>query len=125
MAPYHSHLLTLSGRSHLAAYRKMTIKGVAGLALSPATSGPSLSKLCAFIPEAKGSPASAGVYDWTAPPTSTGGGGGGEAQALVRKSFFRTSGAQLLWQPKGGNAVLVLAFTDFDVTNQSYYGEQR
>ena len=48
------------------AYRKLAIKGVAGLALSPAPSGPALAKLCAFVPEAKGSPASAGVYDWSA-----------------------------------------------------------
>lgn len=30
----------------------------------------------------------------------------------------------MLWN-KTGTVVLVLAFTDFDVTNQSYYGEQK
>jgi uncharacterized protein with WD repeat len=30
----------------------------------------------------------------------------------------------MLWN-KSGSVVLVLAFTDFDVTNQSYYGEQK
>lgn len=29
-----------------------------------------------------------------------------------------------MWN-KCGSACLVLAFTDFDVTNQSYYGEQK
>ncbi|GAX75533.1 hypothetical protein CEUSTIGMA_g2976.t1 [Chlamydomonas eustigma] len=98
-------------------YRKLMIKGVTGLSLSPAASGPALTKLAAFIPESKGAPASAGVYDWS-------GSGHSEPQPVVRKSFFRTQGAQMLWN-KTGSAVLVLAFTDFDVTNQSYYGEQK
>ncbi len=72
----------------------MTIKGVAGLSMSPAASGPALTKLAAFIPEAKGSPASAGVFDWSA-------GDGSEPQALVRKSFFRTQGIG----SKGGECV--------------------
>ncbi len=33
-------------------------------------------------------------------------------------------GAQLMWNQQG-TAALVLAYTEFDVTNQSYYGEQK
>ena len=71
-----------------AAYRKVVIKGVTGLSMSPATSGPELFRLAAFIPESKGSPASAGVYDWSA----GGSGGTSEPEPLVKKSFFRTQG---------------------------------
>jgi translation initiation factor 2A len=66
----------------------VTIKGVTGISMSPATSGPELFRLAAFIPEGKGSPASAGVYDWSA----GGVGGHSEPQPLVKKSFFRTQG---------------------------------
>ena len=76
-----------------AAYRKVTIKGVTGISMSPATSGPELFRLAAFIPEGKGSPASAGVYDWSA---GASGGGHSEPQPLVKKSFFRTQG-EISW----------------------------
>ena len=76
-----------------AAYRKVTIKGVTGLSMSPAPDGPALNRLAAFVPEGKGSPASAGVYDWA-------GEGHCEPPALVRKSFFRTTGG-CWWRGRG------------------------
>ncbi|KAG1655542.1 hypothetical protein FOA52_013815 [Chlamydomonas sp. UWO 241] len=99
-----------SSEDGFAAYRKLTIKGVTAVAMCPS---PGSTLLAAFIPEAKGAPAAAGIFDWAT-----------AGKALVRKSFFRTSGAQLMWNAPG-TALLVLAFTDFDVTNQSYYGEQK
>lgn len=58
------------------------------VALCPATEGPAVSRLAAFIPEAKGSPASAGIYSWA-------GEGPVEPQPIVKKSFFRTQGEVL------------------------------
>ncbi|GLI68138.1 hypothetical protein VaNZ11_012474 [Volvox africanus] len=101
------------------AYRKVAIKGIGGLTLSPAqpaaASGPSqLPLLAAFLPEAKGSPAGAGIYSLDV----------AEPQPLVRKSFFRSQGAKLMWNATG-SACLVLSYADYDATNQSYYGEQK
>lgn len=102
-----------------AAYRKITIKGVGGIALSPAP-GPH-PPLAAFIPETKGGPASAGLYSSQPGPAE---GGASEPTASLRKSFFRTQGAHLMWNCSG-SACLVLSYADFDATNQSYYGEQK
>ncbi|KAF5843913.1 hypothetical protein DUNSADRAFT_35, partial [Dunaliella salina] len=97
---------------NFATYRKVSIKGVASCAICPSKALGHLA--AAFIPEAKGSPASAGIYDYTqAEPTPR-----------TRKGFFRTQGASLKWNSKG-TALLVLSFSDFDATNQSYYGEQK
>ncbi|EFJ45878.1 eukaryotic translation initiation factor [Volvox carteri f. nagariensis] len=120
------------GRSDgFSAYRKVTIKGIGGLALSPVPFGAvttnttpqqpqPLPLLAAFLPEVKGSPAGAGIYALE--------GAGAvlvpEPQPLVRKSFFRSQGAKLMWNSRG-SACLVLSYADFDATNQSYYGEQK
>ena len=82
-------------------YSRVTIRGVASLALSPLAVADALSLpagavprslLCAFVPEIKGSPAFAGLYDFSgaAPGTTL------EPSPLVKKAFFRTSGAQML-----------------------------
>ena len=86
-------------------FSRVTIRGVASLALSPlAVADPSSlpagapagavprSLLCAFVPEIKGSPAFAGLYDFSgaAPGTTL------EPSTLVKKAFFRTSGARVL-----------------------------
>lgn len=99
-----------------AAYRKVAIKGIGGVAVCPAPSPSSSSSplVAAFLPEVKGSPAAAGVY----------GTDGAEPAPIVRKSFFRTQGAKLMWNSTG-SAVLVLSYADYDATNQSYYGEQK
>ncbi len=64
----------------------MTIKGIGGLALSPVAAAPGgLPQLAAFLPEAKGTPAGAGLYTLE-------GTGPTEPTATVRKSFFRSQG---------------------------------
>lgn len=65
-------------------YRKVTIKGMAGMAVSPAPGSP---LLAVWTPEAKGQPATAGVYDYTS----------GEPAPIVKKAFFRTQGAAWAW----------------------------
>ncbi len=47
-----------------------------------------------------------------------------QAQPVARRSFFKSNTAQLTWN-KGSTGVLVLATSDVDKTNQSYYGESR
>lgn len=64
------------------AYRKVTIKGVSSVSICPSDKHGTL--LAAFIPEAKGSPAAAGIYDYSKD----------EPHPLVRKSFFRTQGKE-------------------------------
>ncbi|GFR49371.1 hypothetical protein Agub_g11397, partial [Astrephomene gubernaculifera] len=78
------------------AYRKLSIKGIGGLALSPAPPSPPspLPLLAAFLPEAKGTPAAAALV-------RVGEAGEGEPHTLVRKSFFRTQGAKLMWNSPG------------------------
>ncbi|GLC40839.1 hypothetical protein PLESTM_001117500 [Pleodorina starrii] len=99
------------------AYRKISIKGIGGLALSlaPAPGPGQLPALAAFLPEQKGTPAAAAIYNSLEVS---------EPQPLMRKSFFRTQGAKLLWNATG-SACLVLSYADYDATNQSYYGEQK
>eukprot|EP00798_Chlamydomonas_sp_ICE-L_P001418 gene1419-32790_t len=88
--------------------------------LPPDAAGGPSPLFCAFVPEIKGSPAFAALYSFEgAAPGST-----LEPTPTVKKSFFRTSGAEIHWN-KTGSAVLVVGYTDVDVTNQSYYGEQK
>lgn len=47
-----------------------------------------------------------------------------QAQSVARRSFFKSNTAQLMWN-KGSTGCLVLAQSDVDKTNQSYYGETR
>lgn len=44
--------------------------------------------------------------------------------SLMLPSNSQSNSAQLLWSPSGC-AVLALAASDVDATNQSYYGEQK
>uniref|UniRef100_A0A1D2AE34 Eukaryotic translation initiation factor 2A n=1 Tax=Auxenochlorella protothecoides TaxID=3075 RepID=A0A1D2AE34_AUXPR len=92
---------------------RVPIKGVSSFAPRPSGGGGAL--LAAYCPEAKGSPASVGLY--SAEP-------GADGTPICRKNFFRSNSAQLLWSPSGC-AVLALAASDVDATNQSYYGEQK
>ncbi|PNH08063.1 Eukaryotic translation initiation factor 2A [Tetrabaena socialis] len=96
------------------AYRKVAIKGIGGVALSPVPRGGSVQVVAAFLPEVKAAPAATGIYALDVP----------EPQPTVRKSFFRTQGANMLWNSLG-SACLVMSYADFDATNQSYYGEQK
>ena len=45
-----------------------------------------------------------------------------DAAPISRRSFFKASGAKLLWNT-GATAVMALTHSDVDKTNQSYYGE--
>lgn len=47
-----------------------------------------------------------------------------QAQPVARRGFFKSNTAQMSWN-KGSTGVLVLAQSDVDKTNQSYYGERR
>lgn len=71
-----------------------------------------------FVPDKKGHPASACIYelaktadDFTVNPKPT-----------AAKTFFRATAAKFAWSPLS-NAVLVTATTDMDKTGESYYGE--
>lgn len=47
-----------------------------------------------------------------------------QSQPIARRSFFRCSNAQLKWN-HGSTGLLVVAQSDVDKTNQSYYGESK
>ena len=48
----------------------------------------------------------------------------GAAQPVARRSFFRCSTVQLHWNCLS-TGLLILAQSDVDKTNQSYYGESK
>lgn len=47
-----------------------------------------------------------------------------QSQPVARRSFFRCSTAQLHWNV-GSTGLLVVAQSDVDKSNQSYYGESK
>lgn len=67
--------------------------------------------LAVFIPEKSGKPANISIYNLP-----------NFSQAVCSKSFFKADQCQLKWNSLG-TALLALASTDHDTTNQSYYGE--
>ncbi|KAJ4967961.1 hypothetical protein NE237_014662 [Protea cynaroides] len=73
------------------------------------------SHVAAFVPESKGIPASVQLFAC---------GEESQAQPLARRSFFRCSSVQLSWN-YGSTGLLVVAQSDVDKTNQSYYGESK
>ncbi|KAK8549231.1 hypothetical protein V6N13_008908 [Hibiscus sabdariffa] len=89
----------------------LRIPGVAAVELSRAPR----SHVAAFVPESKGSPASVQIYPCEKELQS---------QPLARRSFFRCSTVQLNWN-RGSTGLLVVAQSDVDKTNQSYYGESK
>jgi translation initiation factor 2A len=94
--------------------RRLRVPALSAASLSP---GPQ-PVVAAFVPEAKGAPASLRIYALPAPgaePVS-------EPAPLARRSFFRVSHVKFRWNAPG-TALLVLATADVDATNQSYYGE--
>lgn len=101
---------------------RLRLPGLGSASLSP---GPA-PLVCAFVPEAKGCPATLRLF---APPACAPGlppvaacEDGGSAAPLARRAFFRASHAKVRWNPQG-TALLALATADVDATNQSYYGE--
>lgn len=51
-------------------------------------------------------------------------GNASQSQPVARRSFFRCSTTQLKWN-HGSTGLLVVVQSDFDKTNQSYYGESK
>ncbi|KAL2630985.1 hypothetical protein R1flu_015671 [Riccia fluitans] len=90
---------------------KLRLPGIAGVQLSHAPG----SHVAAYVPEMKGQPASARIYKVTEVS---------QGEPVARRSFFKSSTAQLIWN-KGSTGLLVLATSDVDKSNQSYYGETR
>eukprot|EP00878_Enallax_costatus_P018803 GHUV01019817.1.p1 GENE.GHUV01019817.1~~GHUV01019817.1.p1 ORF type:complete len:612 (+),score=207.58 GHUV01019817.1:53-1888(+) len=91
--------------------KKVPIKGVTTFQPCPAA-GKQL--IAAFIAETKGQPAVATVVDCS----------GNEPVTISRKSFFRATGASIMWNATG-TACLIMATSETDATNQSYYGESK
>lgn len=90
---------------------KIRLPGIAGLQL--ATAPPTY--FAAYIPESKGIPASIQIFKRE---------NVGQAQPVARRSFFKCSNVQLIWN-HGSTGLLVIAQSDVDKSNQSYYGESR
>lgn len=81
----------------------------AQLATSPPT------HVAAYVPEIKGSPASVRIYVRK---------NIAQGDPVARRSFYKSSSARLLWNV-GSTGLLVLAQSDVDKSNQSYFGEAR
>ncbi|PSK54008.1 Eukaryotic translation initiation factor 2A [Elsinoe australis] len=89
-------------------WNRLRVEGVVDFAVSPGSQNLSVA---VFTPEKKGQPASVKVFkvpQFTAP--------------VSQKTFFKGDKVQLKWN-REGTSVIVLAQTDVDKTNKSYYGE--
>lgn len=88
-------------------WNKLRVEGVSDFALSPGKAH----ALAVFVPERKGQPAAVKVFNvplFNAP--------------VSQKTFFKGDKVQLKWNSLG-SSLLVLAQTDVDKSNKSYYGE--
>ncbi|KAJ9148551.1 Eukaryotic translation initiation factor 2A [Pleurostoma richardsiae] len=88
-------------------WNKLRVEGVADFALSPGQNH----TVAVFIPERKSQPAAVKVFSvphFTSP--------------VSQKTFFKGDKVQLKWN-KQGTSLIVLAQTDVDKSNKSYYGE--
>ncbi|XP_020530306.1 eukaryotic translation initiation factor 2A isoform X2 [Amborella trichopoda] len=90
---------------------KLRIPGIASVELSK-TPG---SHVAAFVSESKGIPASVQIFVC---------GKDNPLQPVARRSFFRCSTVQLHWN-FGSTGLLIVAQSDVDKSNQSYYGESK
>ncbi|PLN82213.1 translation initiation factor eIF-2A [Aspergillus taichungensis] len=88
-------------------WNRLRVEGVADFALSPGKTN----SVAVFIPERKGQPAAVKVF---VVPNF--------ASAVSQKTFFKGDKVQLKWNASG-NTLLVLAQTEVDRSNKSYYGE--
>ncbi|PLB39331.1 translation initiation factor 2A [Aspergillus candidus] len=88
-------------------WNRLRVEGVADFALSPGKTN----SVAVFIPERKGQPAAVKVF---VVPNF--------ASAVSQKNFFKGDKVQLKWNASG-NTLLVLAQTEVDRSNKSYYGE--
>ncbi|KAG0486880.1 hypothetical protein HPP92_008975 [Vanilla planifolia] len=90
---------------------RLRVTGVTAIGLSKAPG----SHVAAFISESKGVPASIQIFSCN---------NEAQPQPVARRSFFRCSTVQLLWN-HGSTGLLAIAQSDVDKTNQSYYGESK
>ena len=88
-------------------WNKLHVEGVTDFALSPGKTH----SVAVFVPERKGQPAAVKVF---IVPQFT--------QPISQKTFFKGDKVQLKWNDQG-TSVIVLAQTEVDKTNKSYYGE--
>jgi len=88
-------------------WNKLRVEGVADFAIAPGQSH----NIAVFVPERKGQPAAVKVYNvpqFAAP--------------ISQKTFFKGDKVQLKWNSIG-TSLIVLAQTEVDKSNRSYYGE--
>ncbi|KAK4556380.1 hypothetical protein LTR86_006524 [Recurvomyces mirabilis] len=88
-------------------WNKLRVEGVADFALAPGKTH----SVAVFTPERNGQPASVKVFlvpQFNAP--------------VSQKTFFKGDKVQLKWNQQG-SSVIVLAQTEVDKSNKSYYGE--
>ncbi|KAF1837958.1 translation initiation factor eIF-2A [Decorospora gaudefroyi] len=88
-------------------WNKLRVEGVTEMALSPGQNH----SVAVFVPERKGMPAAVKVFQ--VPQFS---------QPVSQKTFFKGDKVQLKWNQLG-TSLIVLAQTEVDKTNKSYYGE--
>jgi translation initiation factor 2A len=88
-------------------WNKLRVEGVTDMALSPGKNH----SVAVFVPERKGMPAAVKVFQ--VPQFS---------QPVSQKTFFKGDKVQLKWNNLG-TSLIVLAQTEVDKTNKSYYGE--
>ncbi|CAK4033593.1 Eukaryotic translation initiation factor 2A [Lecanosticta acicola] len=88
-------------------WNKLRVEGVSDFALAPDKTH----SVAVFVPERKGQPAAVKVFNvpqFTSP--------------VSQKTFFKGDKVQLKWNQEG-TSLIVLAQTDVDKSNKSYYGE--
>ncbi|KAK1757231.1 eukaryotic translation initiation factor 2A [Echria macrotheca] len=88
-------------------WNKLRAEGVADFAVAPGLN----QNVAVFIPERKGQPAAVKVYN--VPQFSS---------PISQKNFFKGDKVQLKWNALG-TSLIVLAQTEVDKSNKSYYGE--
>ena len=99
---------------------KLRLPGCAACSVSPGATEDGRELVAVYVPEKRGAPASAALYDVA--EVAAAGETGGEVEPLARKSFFKCKDIQFRWSPSG-ESCLVLTETDVDASNKSYYGE--
>ncbi|KAK5000286.1 hypothetical protein LTR66_000818 [Elasticomyces elasticus] len=88
-------------------WNKLRVEGVTDLAVSPGKNH----SLAVFVPERKGMPAAVKLFN--VPQF---------ASPVSQKTFFKGDKVQMKWNNEG-TSLIVLAQTEVDKTNKSYYGE--
>ncbi|KAI5863709.1 translation initiation factor eIF-2A [Durotheca rogersii] len=88
-------------------WNKLRVEGVTDFAIAPGQNH----NVAVFIPERKGQPAAVKVFN--VPQFTT---------PISQKTFFKGDKVQLKWNSLG-TSLVVLAQTDVDKSNKSYYGE--